>query len=394
MLSTPNTARAAATRQPLAMIVDEILAGGNRTVDRAETLPPAAYVSEAFHTLEVERIFKSEWLCVGHVSQVAAIGDYFTIDMLGELLVVVRGPDRIRVISRVCLHRWAPVATGSGNTRIFSCPFHKWGYGLDGQLLGAPFMERADGFDPKSCRLPEIRSEIVEALGLIFITFSDTIGAIGERLGTLSERLRNWHLDELVPVCPSDFRGAFNWKILIETGQECYHHFSAHATTFEVNYPTKLSWVEDSHATWSVCHSPPRPDLADEDLTIGLPIFPDLTPEERRVFGLYWIYPTTRLAVFTDRVRLQLVIPVGPTATYARNVQLVRPDVAAQSDLVETCFAAYDQFTDTAVKEDVAIDIMQQRGALSALTRPGRLSHLEGNIRHLAEYIREKIAAT
>ena len=82
-------------------------------------------------------VFKKDWLCVGHVSQVAKIGDYFTLELFGEPLVVVRGPDRIRVLSRVCLHRWAPVAEGAGNVKLFSCPFHRWAYGLDGQLVTA-----------------------------------------------------------------------------------------------------------------------------------------------------------------------------------------------------------------------------------------------------------------
>jgi phenylpropionate dioxygenase-like ring-hydroxylating dioxygenase large terminal subunit len=296
-------------------------------------------------------------------------------------------------MSRVCLHRWAPVVSGAGTTRLFSCPFHKWRYGLDGQLLGSPFMERAADFDPMSCRLPEVRSEIVAPLGLIFVTFSEKAAPIGDRLEGVAQRLKNWHLNELVAVRPSEFCGDFNWKILIETGQECYHHFAAHQTTFEVNYPTKLTWNEESQGAWSICHSPPRDDVPDEDLTIGLPILPGLTAEERRVFDLYWIYPLTRLAVFTDRVRLQLVFPQGPAATYARNIQLVHPNVAADPELIQRCFDGYDEFASSAVREDVAIDIMQQRGARSSRARPGRLSHLEANVWHLGEYLRTKLTA-
>jgi phenylpropionate dioxygenase-like ring-hydroxylating dioxygenase large terminal subunit len=313
--------------------------------------------------------------------------------MFGEPIVVVRGPDRIRVLSRVCLHRWAPIVEGKGNARIFSCPFHKWGYALDGQLLGAPFMEEAAEFEPKACRLPEIRSEIVEPLGLIFMTFSDQIGSIGERLAELTQRLANWHLDELVAVWPGRVEGQFNWKIQLETGQECYHHFAAHQTTFEVNYPTRLSWCEPSRPAWSVCHSPPRPELGDEELTIGLPIFPDLTAAERRVFDLYHLFPLTRLAVFSDRVRLGILTPLGPTRMRVDTVMLVRPETAAQPELVQEKFAKFQTFLTTAAQEDNDIDVMQQVGAGSSLTRPGRLSHLEAGVWHLGEYLRAKIAA-
>ena len=374
-------------------IIGQVLAGGGRTLEQAETLPPAAYVSEAFYRLEVEKVFKKDWIGVGHVSQVPNVGDYFTLELFGEPIVVVRGPDRIRVLSRVCLHRWAPVVEGKGNAKIFSCPFHKWGYALDGQLLGAPFMEGAAEFQPKSCRLPEIRSEIVEPLGLIFMSFSDEIGSIGERLEELCRRLANWHLDELVAVWPSHVEGQFNWKIQLETGQECYHHFAAHQTTFEVNYPTRLSWCEPSRVAWSVCHSPPRPELGDEELTIGLPIFPDLTAAERRVFDLYHLFPLTRLAVFSDRVRLGILTPLGPTRMRVDTIMLVRPETAAQTALVQEKFAKFQTFLTTAAQEDNDIDVMQQIGAGSSLTRPGRLSHLEAGVWHLAEYLRSKIAA-
>ncbi len=256
----------------LASLVQRVLAGSNQTVATSETLPPAVYTSQAFFDLEVEKIFKKEWLCVGHVSQVANVGDYFAVDLFGEPLVVVRGKDRVRVMSRVCLHRWAPIVSGAGNTKVFSCPFHKWGYGLDGQLLGVPFMDKAAEFDPKECRLPEIRSEIVEDLGFIFVTFSDTAESISERLEDLCVRLKNWQVNELVAVEPSELDAAFNWKIQIETGMECLHHFAAHPETFEVNFPTRLSWCEDSKRGWTICHSPARPEAPEEVHTIGLPV--------------------------------------------------------------------------------------------------------------------------
>jgi phenylpropionate dioxygenase-like ring-hydroxylating dioxygenase large terminal subunit len=385
--------RLEADRQGLDSLVGAVLAGGNRTVETAETLPPATYTSQAFFDLEVEKIFKKEWLCVGHVSEVAKEGDYFTVDLLGEMLVVVRGKDRVRVMSRVCLHRWAPVVSGAGNAKLFSCPFHKWGYALDGRLLGAPFMEQAANFDPKACRLPEVRTEIVEPLGLIFITFSQTAESIGDRLGDLCERLKNWRMGELVGVQPSELDAKFNWKIQLETGMECYHHFAAHPETFEVNFPTRLSWCEESKKGWGICHSPARDEAPEEVYTIGLPAIPTLDASERRVFDLYHIYPLTRLAVYADRIMLRLLTPIGPTHTKSRMIYLVHPDVAAQTELVTAKFEAAGMMAAQATKEDYEVDVMQQMGAGSSLATVGRLSPLEATVWQLAEYIRTRITA-
>ena len=82
-------------------LIRDALAQSSADVGHSWTLPPAASTSQAFFDLERERIFKKDWLCVGHVSQVAKTGDYFCLELFGEPLVVVRGPDRIRATSQV-----------------------------------------------------------------------------------------------------------------------------------------------------------------------------------------------------------------------------------------------------------------------------------------------------
>jgi len=128
----------------------------------------------AAHVAEVDAVFGRGWVCVGHIAMVPSVGDYFTLDLIGNPLVVVRASDQIRVLSRVCLHRWASVVEGRGRTRLFTCPFHAWAYALDGSLVAAPFMEGAEGFEASDCKLPEARTEVMEETGLIFANLSQT----------------------------------------------------------------------------------------------------------------------------------------------------------------------------------------------------------------------------
>lgn len=68
-----------------------------------ENLAPAADASRSFFDLEFEQIFKKEWLCVGRLPQVPNDGDCYTVDLLDDPPVVVRGRDRVRVLFRcVC----------------------------------------------------------------------------------------------------------------------------------------------------------------------------------------------------------------------------------------------------------------------------------------------------
>ncbi len=128
-------------------------------VNQSETLPPACYSDPAFFEFEKEAIFFREWLCVGREAWIREPGEYFTASHVGEPLIIVRNQSgQIKALSAVCQHRAALVAEGHGKKRAFLCPYHHWSYSLDGQLIGAPAMERACDFDKSKICLPEIKA--------------------------------------------------------------------------------------------------------------------------------------------------------------------------------------------------------------------------------------------
>lgn len=65
------------------------LRAARRPLSQASMLPPACYTSPEFYAQEVERIFLKEWLCVGRTDQVEKPGDFFTLTLLDERLIVV-----------------------------------------------------------------------------------------------------------------------------------------------------------------------------------------------------------------------------------------------------------------------------------------------------------------
>jgi phenylpropionate dioxygenase-like ring-hydroxylating dioxygenase large terminal subunit len=375
----------------LEAVLKGVLAGSGQTIAEAETLPREAYTSQAFFDLEMEKIFRKDWLCVGHIAQIPNVGDYFTVDVLGELLVVVRGADRVRVMSRVCLHRWAPVAEGAGNTKLFSCPFHRWAYGLDGQLVAAPLMDSAKGFDPKSCRLPEVRSEIVD--GVIYITFNKDAYSIGEKLWDLSEFFASYKMDELVVGWQIDYVCNFNWKIAVETFMECYHHIGGHRDSVEPLYPARMTYVDESREGWTVCWEELRPELpTDEALGNGMPPFPHLSEADIRKDCLILAYPLTLFAVTPARIGVIGLIPVSPTKTLWRRNMLVPRSTAEHPDF-QKWVAAANVFAERIVAEDLAVNDMQQIGANSQYAAPGRLSDLEKVVWQLADFVRDRVRA-
>lgn len=98
------------------------------------------FVSPDVYQRELETVFTRAWLFVGHESQVPNPGDFFTSRMGEESVILTRDRDgKIHVLLNSCRHRGMKVCRyDSGNTTVFTCPYHAWSYATDGRLVGVP----------------------------------------------------------------------------------------------------------------------------------------------------------------------------------------------------------------------------------------------------------------
>src|SRR5690348_10306423 len=151
-------------------------------VESASTLESKYYVDPAILPRERERIFARTWQCVGYAEQVASAGQYFTFDLAGEPLLIVRGADGVlRGFYNVCRHRAGPPAEGCGTRKAFRCGYHGWTYALDGKLLNAPEMEGVVDFDHERFGLAPVN--VGEWGGLIFANLSEQPEPLLQSLG-------------------------------------------------------------------------------------------------------------------------------------------------------------------------------------------------------------------
>ena len=124
-----------------------------RPLPEARTLPASLYTSPEVLRLEQEGLFAKMWLCVGREADIPTAGDYFTHQIGGESVIVVRGGDgAVRAFYNVCRHRGARLldaACGKGLSRVV-CPYHAWTYRLDGTLAQVPRMD--EGFAARVLR--------------------------------------------------------------------------------------------------------------------------------------------------------------------------------------------------------------------------------------------------
>src|SRR5204863_3357776 len=130
-------------------------------LEHASTLPSRYYNDAAVLADENRSIFARTWQLAGRADHVAQSGQFFTANVAGEPLLIVRGNDGVvRAMSNVCRHRAGPVAKGEGKRPVLQCGYHGWTYGLDGSLLKTPEMSGIECFDRNDFSLPRFRVEL------------------------------------------------------------------------------------------------------------------------------------------------------------------------------------------------------------------------------------------
>jgi phenylpropionate dioxygenase-like ring-hydroxylating dioxygenase large terminal subunit len=358
-------------------------------LERARTLPPRCYRDPALYALEEERIFRREWLAVGRADQLPEAGDYFAFDLLGEPLVAVRDEGgRVRVLSRVCRHRYMPVVEGRGNRRSFQCPYHLWSYGLDGRLRGAPEMQGSVAFERASCRLPELRVELWE--GWIFASFDAAAAPLAPRLEALRRAVAPYRPAELRTTEPLVFDHDWNWKVMVENFVESYHHMGVHADTLQPLVPAAGTFGEDGDGPCAILHNPTRDGAP---LPALFPVTPGLSAAQRADFVVGAVFPFHLFSVQQDSMLWYQLEPESAERFRLRIFPCV-PAAALEDKGLAARLPAFRDFVDAIHRQDIAACQGVQRGLRSRLAEPGPLSQLERCVWQLHRYVAERLAGS
>ena len=73
---------------------ETLLSIRGKPYEQGFSLPGIFYTDPDWLRRECETLFARDWVCVGRVEEVGQPGDYFSFDLVGEPIVVVRGRDR------------------------------------------------------------------------------------------------------------------------------------------------------------------------------------------------------------------------------------------------------------------------------------------------------------
>ena len=331
--------------------------------DQVTTTPrsmtPAFYTDPAMIPAE-QRVFLSSWLCLGRADAIPNNGDFFTRDVLGEPLIVVRADDDVRVLSNVCRHRGSKLVEGEGTAKKFTCPYHAWTYGLDGDLIRAPLIEA----DTSACKLPVFATEIW--MGWIFVNLDGTAPPLAPQLADLDPYVRNFHAEDMRAFDPRVESWGVNWKGLAENFMEGYHLTPVHLKTLHPMTPTKLCEKVPGGAAWTAykAHFDPTFEGRSE-------VHPDMTEEERRVSMMVWIYPGFVLGLGSNTATYMSLLPDGPDRVAAHWDNIYRDGMTQDAAQARWDFAASFNAEDKARLEQM------QKGLHSRWATGGHLAPAE-----------------
>jgi choline monooxygenase len=330
-------------------------------ISRAWSIPALFYTDPEVGARERDRIFARTWQVVGHHEQLLKAGDFFTTELLGEPLLLVRGAQgELRAFYNVCRHRAGPPAEGCGSRKVFRCGYHGWTYGLDGALISAPEFDGQPGFDAGEFTLAAVRAE--EWSNLIFVNLDPDAEPLAKTLGQLPQQAERFGFAGMKLFERRTYEMKCNWKTYVDNYLEGYHLPSVHpglnreldynAYTVEP-YARHVRQFSPIRGAQPGDAMPRRYQEAAEDLTTDY----------------FWIFPNWMLNCYPDNVSLNIVQPLSPDRSLA-----IFEWYLPEKDLGSAAAKASVEFSDQIQMEDVGICETVQRNLHSRSYRRGRYS--------------------
>jgi phenylpropionate dioxygenase-like ring-hydroxylating dioxygenase large terminal subunit len=365
-------------------ILETLAENAHLEFGQARTLPPAAYHDPGILNLEIDRLFRKEWICLGRLAEIPKSGDFISRDIAETPVFVVRQRDQtVKAFVNVCAHRSARLLESSGHVTRISCPYHSWTYELDGRLVGAPFMNETPGFDLRTYRLKELPCDTWQ--GFVYVNLEPGSASIGQRLDSLSAKVGDFRMADYVPVFAREETWNTNWKCLAENYMDAYHVHRVHKNSFgkhgSSEGKTSLFDGEDAFTYHYVQEDEgPKTVAAHPDNTW-------LKGNERNRTYLIHIFPGQTMQLQPDLLWYLSILPAGIDKVNVRWAVSVPEEILAGAKNRQAHIDGVMRLLNQVNGEDrpVVENVFQTTGSPEALQGP--LSYLERNVWQFGRYL-------
>lgn len=200
------------------------------------------YIDREIFELEMEHLFPSTWIYVGHASQIPNPGDFLTATVGRQPVLATRHTNgAIHVFHNRCPHKGVKIASEAcGNTgKFFRCPYHAWSFKTDGSLLAIPLKKGYDNTGLNEKQAGEGLAKVAD-----FRVYRDFIFAklkpgglsfedfFAESLSTIDNMIDRSPEGQLrIEAAPIRYMHTCNWKMLVENQTDTCHPMVAHESS-------------------------------------------------------------------------------------------------------------------------------------------------------------------
>ncbi len=354
-------------------------------LERAETLPAAWYFDESIQRRETTHIFHRTWQLVAKQSDLPSPGSYFTVELVGEPLLLTRdGSGALHGFYNVCRHRAGPVAVGCGTRKALQCAYHGWIYALDGRLMSAREMDGVERFDLKDFGLVPI--QVAEWGPLIFVNLDPSAPAFADEFADIIREVaeKGFDLGRMAPVERRDYDIACNWKVYVDNYLEGYHIPIVHPGLFqELDYD---QYEVVTYRRHSKQYAPVRKASGETaaERPYGRYVDGDASSTAEALY--YWIFPNLMLNIYPDNISTNVILPTALDRTLTIFEWFANPE-ATVDDMQATI-----DFSDEIQQEDIFICELVQKGLGSKSYDRGRYSvKRENGVHHFHQLMVEAL---
>ncbi|HWA46505.1 MAG TPA: aromatic ring-hydroxylating dioxygenase subunit alpha [Hypericibacter adhaerens] len=352
-------------------------------------LPAWTYFNQELTQLEYERVILPSWQFVCHVNQLKQPGDFATLDMMRDSVVVMRGKDgELRAFSNVCRHRGAKLLDGEGSCKgRVKCPYHGWSYALDGRLVGVPSEQTFPGMKKADFGLKPVEMEII--LGLVFVRLIPGGPSLALMFKDFIELVRPYRIEEMEPVNQL-WTGSWNcnWKVAVDNNLENYHVPVGHPGYHRM-LDNDLMGEINEHGV-AVSESVLRDRLSpvwSERLyqQLAPEVLTDLPEKNRRTWLFFSMAPNIGIDIYPDSMDIFQILPKSAETCLMRFPVFSRPDARREAKLLRYLNARINRQVG---HEDRDLSERVQMGLRSNGYEPGPLSDYEHAIRDFHDRLR------
>ena len=371
---------------PALTAIAELKANVSVPFNQARAMPKSVYTSPEFCAAELEHIFAQDWLCAGRADALPEPGDYLTMEIAGEPIIILRDRDGgLRGMSNVCRHRMSTLLEGRGNVRSIVCPYHAWTYNLDGSLRGAPAMGLNESFCKEDVKLPSVRVE--NWLGWIMVTLNPDAPDPREALRDVENLVGYLDMGSYRETFRETFRWATNWKVLAENFMESYHLPVCHEGTIGGSVDLMKMTCPEGSPSFNYHYIMKNDTIP---LSLAHPSNTTLVGDQRRITWLLSVYPALLITLTPGYFWYLCLTPDGPGHVNVLYGGGMSADWCADPQ-AESNLATVKALLDDVNIEDKGCVEKVFRGLCADMSGPGPLSHLERPNFEFAQYIASRM---